>query len=651
LASSGTRQRFSSAAPRRRGVLLYAVLGLALLLAIFLFSYYSFVMNETQMSKHIKEAEVAQQLARAGIAAGVAWFENTKNPCPLRETAMTGRSSAVNGETVELDVSAHAPLQRLLSVYEDKASLTVTLHLEDFKPMFAVPKTASGVVYNEVEKTGVLRVRAEASYGGTGRTLVAHKQAMVISMLPYVVSKFTLFARELHSLGGPTVKTNHLNALPLDRQGFDEAVPTGGLGGYGVMRLANGSQPSVEDRGWVFLGAREPRFLNLAYGKGEYGEEHHVLPAPWELASSGPTVNPGYSVKFIQKGLFTGLHADNDLFDHFVFDQPDFDPVHDKASLLQLFGSATAPSATIALGDLYRRFLMLRYVRKVATNQHVALPFCPPAVFGPPPSPWSATPAFDVVGEAFSDTFGRYAACMSTVYEEPYNRSVDFIQGNYTGMTPPRTLTGLTRVRHPDGRDDFLYDPSVNDGRVDITTVDGAQLFAGRLNQVSSQDLVVEPRATYTLPAARFKDFLKSKPKRIPGIVRFKDGPIVIDEPLQLEAGGMLCADGTVTIKQPVTTAPGRRPLAIVSLHGDIEVATDRPVKASLVALEGTLRKPQGLAVDVTGNVVVKSLDPETLLRGGGNVTVTFDERLDPTRPQDTVYECQLSPERAYYQE
>ena len=634
---------------RKRGVLLYAVLGLAMLLAIFLFSYYTFVMSETQMTKHIMSSEVAYHIAQAGVSAGVAWFENTKQPCQLRTKLIGSKVTAVNSLYEELDVSGHGPLNEILSLYGDLATLEVTLSLEAFKPMFAIPKAVSGVVYNDVEKMGVLRVRSVASYRGTKRTLVAHKQVMVVSMLPYVVSKFTLFARELHSLGGPTVKTNHLNGMKLKRNGFD-TQPMSGLTGYGYLRLNHGGQANAEDRGWVFLGSGEERFLNLSMGKGDNGENHHLLKAPWEIAS-GSTLNSGYTIKFIQKGFFSGIKADNDIFDHYAFGKPNHDPVEDKASLLQLFGSATKPSGTITLGQLYRRFMMMRYCRKVSTNQHVMLPFCPQALWGPPPSPWVGAPSFDVANEAFSNDYARFVSCMSSLYEEPYNRSFDFVDGSYNGMTPPRKLANLSRLKHPNGIDDFLYKPEKNNGVVDIFTSDGGQLFNGNLRRMISQDLVLPPRATYTLQSKMFKAFLASKPKKIPGIVYFKGGPIVIDKKLKLEEGGIICADGAITIKEKIEVKANKRPLALVSLQGDITVSTEDKIQASLVALGGTLRKSQGSAVTIEGNVVLESLDPETLLRGGGDVTINFDDRLDPTRPQNTSYACFLSPERAYYQE
>ena len=633
----------------RRGVLLYAVLGLAMLLAIFLFSYYTFVMSETQMTKHIMSSEVAYHIAQAGVSAGVAWFENTKKPCALRNKLIGSKVSAVNSLCEEMDIDSHAPLQEILSQYGDLVSLEVILSLDGFKPIFAVPRAVSGIVYNDVEKMGVLRVRSVATFRGTRRTLVAHKQVMVVSMLPYVVSKFTLFARELHSLGGPSVKTNHLNAMKLKRNGF-EGQPAGGLTGYGYLRLNHGSQSKVEDRGWVFLGSGEERFLNLSMGRGDTGENHHLLKAPWEI-TSGNTLNSGYTIKFIQKGVFTDIKADNDIYDYYPFGKPNHDPIHDKAALLQLFGSANKPSATLTLGRLYRRFLMLRYARKVSTNQHVMLPFCPQAFFGPAPKPWNSQPSFDVVKEAFDDNYGRYASCMSSLYEEPYNRSFDFIDGSYTGMTPPRKLVDIKRLKHPDGLTDFLYKPDRNTGKVDIYTSDGGKLFNGNLRQVISNDLVLPPRATYTLQSKKFKNFLASKPKKIPGIVYFKGGPIVIDKELKLEEGGVICADGAITIKTPISVKANKRPLALVSLKGDITIKTEEKVQASLVALGGTLRKSQGSSLIIEGNVVLQSLDPETLLRGGGDVNITFDDRLDPTRPQNTAYACFLSPQRAYYQE
>ena len=69
------------------------------------------------------------------------------------------------------------------------------------------------------------------------------------------------------------------------------------------------------------------------------------------------------------------------------------------------------------------------------------------------------------------------------------------------------------------------------------------------------------------------------------------------------------------------------------------------------MALGGTLLKKQGMAVNIRGNLAVKTLDPETLLKGGGDVNIAYDSRLDPTIGTSSAYGCYLSPERSYCQE
>lgn len=632
-------------------MLLYVVLGVVVVLGVFIMSFQTFVRNETAMSRHLLAGEAAWQVSRAGVAAGLAWFENVRTPCPLRRLLMEQRAEALEGASAELPVEDHGPLQAVMMPHGEKAWLKVTLELHAFQSLNqGVPRSPAGVLYGNVEKRGILQVVAEATVEKQTRVLVGQKEIRVVCTVPYVVSKFTLFAGELRELGSPTVKANHLDRLVLSRTSFeraevDPASPSG------VLRLFHGDDEALEDRGFVFLGSDGERVLNLAYGDGPAGEAHHLLRSAWEVVPTSGGPNAGYRVKFLEKGFFTGIRSETDLLDHYPLDAPPDDPPGEGASLLQLLGSPQEPSATVVLGNLRRRFLMLRYLRKVSTGQHVPLPWSSPSTWGPPPSPWPAPQVYDASIEGFDDVYDRYAACMSSVWEEPYSCSVDQVAaGDYAGMLPPRALAAPRRVTHPDGITDFLYLPERNDGRVVLSTASGTELFRGDLRDMSSADLRIPERATFSIPAERFAEFMASEPTRIPGILHVTGGGVTLDRPLRLADGGIICADGPVTVSQAPAVAPGGRALVLVSLLGDVTVTTEDPVQASLVALRGTLRKGSGQAVHVEGAVALGWLDPGTLLRGGGDVVIRYDgDRLDPTRAGG-AYAVTMAPERTLYE-
>jgi len=608
------------------------------------------VRNATSVTKRIMASEVAYHLAQSGLSAGVAWFDNTKNICPLKAKLQTSSISAVNGLKIALPVYQHDPLQEILLNTGTKANLEITLELSDFKPMYNFSKSASGIYYTELEKVGILRVRAIGSYDGAQKILVANKQVRVVCQVPYVVSKFTLFVQNFSSKANPNAKC-FSNRLKLKKNDFNTAIRDQSYPKFGTLILDHGSDSNIENRGLVFLGAPGNRFLNLAFGKATDGEEHHLLAEPWELTGNS-TLNSGFTTKFIQKGIFTGIKSDNPIFKHFDFNAPPSDPVSDKASLLRLFGTADKPSATIVLGPLYRRYLMLRYLKKISTNEHIVMPFCSQSIFDSADPLCSGTPSFDFKTDAFSNNYSNYAGYMSNIFEEAYNISADHIENSgYSGMKPPSVFDNLKKIKDLYNRDGFLYIPESNKGEIELLTDNNNTLFKGNLRRIGSGEMYLkDKRVTYSVSANLFPSFLQSNPGKIPGIVNFSGGSIVIDRPLNLREGGIISVDGDITINSAVNAVKKGAPLTLVSLGGDINIRTDSTINASLVALSGTVNKKEGMSVTINGNLVVRSLDPESLFKGGGDMKITYDQKLDPTTG-GSAYGCYLSPERSYCQE
>lgn len=634
----------------RRGVILYGVLALTLMLGLFVLAFQTFVRHETGINRHLVAEESCWQLARSGVSAGLAWFENRRRPCPLQRLLVTRSPAALEGASVELPLGEHRPLQVLLRELGSRSSLRVRLELHAFEPLEDYSGTSpAGVVYGDVEKRGILQVVAEAQVAGRRRTLVGQKRVQVVSSVPFVVSKFTLFVAEMRDGSGPARK-NSLDQLPLIQRGFSRADPDP-ADPMGILRCFHGDEPALEDHGFVFLGSQGEQILNLAFGDGSSGEAHHLLGKAWELVPFDDGPNSGYTSKFLQKGFFSGVREASSGFRHFPFDLPASDPPGQGASLLQLLGSADEPSAGVILGQLRRRFLQYRYLHEVASGKHVLLPWTSPSTWSPPPLPWSEEPSFDAAGLGFDRDYLRYATCMSEVFEQPYNLSVDqVVAGDLAQMVPPHALETPERVVHLDGQEEFLYRPEWNDGRVVLKTSGGAELFRGDLRDLSSADLRLPERATFTLPAAAFAGFLASDPTEIPGILHFQGGGVELDRSLQLREGGIVCVDGPITIRKAPKVQAGGRALSLVSLQGDITVLTEEPIQAALVALKGTLRKEAGKEVHLEGSLALGRLDARELLAGGGDVLVRYDgERLDPTR-SGQAYSVYLAPERTLYE-
>lgn len=637
-------------ARQRRGFFLHVAMAFVLLLALFVMFYFNFMQGQSQLARGMVAGEVAIQLAQAGVSAGIGYFGNTREPSRLYRLLVTAAPKDINGQSEELPLRDNDVVSRMMADYGGQATMKVELSLLNFQPFYKKTESESGIVYGQTEKFGTLKIVSTASYHGTRRRIVAFKLLKVVNAVPYVVSKFTLFCQE-RALTSP-------NQVVMKKVDLKTGEPDA-KNAHGPIFLRHGPERKPEESGWVFLGGGDYR-LNLTWGDKGWGEQFQLLRKPWEMIadpSITPPLPPNFQTLLLHRGFFTGIKADNDLFDRFDFERSP-EPVSERASVLHLYGAppeaAAVPemdvSPTYILGQVYRRYLALRYVRKLDTRQVAYLPFATIGDFLlPPPAPWNSAPAFDVRGQVFSGNFVQYAQVMSQVVQEPFNRAADNL-GEHQEVDPPVTMTGTKRVQHRiPAHKDFLYEPSLNNGEVSIRDAGDTRLFDGSLARLRMEDQFLRERAVFTMPAEKFPAFLASKKRRIPGILFFTGGDIDINADLELDSGGIIAASGSISISGRVTVKPYGRPLVLASQGGDIKLKGTPRVEASLVALNGTVRREPGAPLDVLGNVVASTLDLDRLTANCPAGKIAYDPRLDPTAPGGATYAVYMGPSRDHY--
>lgn len=624
---------------------IYLAAGLAVTAALFIFTYYGFMRNQTQQAQLILQGETAYYLAQAGIAAGIASSANTRSPQQLQQLLTTADSTACNGASSEwLQLDSHQPLKELVADTGADAALAVEMSLAGFRPAYLQAESESGIVYNNIEKVGWLKVVATASVGPARRRIVAFKGIRVVCTVPYVVGKFTLFELEPEAAGA-----GNSNRLKYEKTTMTAGKPSD-AGTPLPVSFHHGPGVSPEERGWIFLGGG-PRKLNLTWGRIADGEEFQLLEKPWKVTADPAAPSPlpaDHLTVIMEKGFFNGVKADNDLLDNFDFTQPPGDAVTENSALLHLYGTASEPSSTYVLGEVYRRFLSLRYLMRTSDGQYTYLPWSQPANWGPDPAPWRTAPPWNVRQDTFGGNLTAYSYYMSEVVEESYNRSADFIVPLQNQVDMPRTFISPGRVRHRFSMADFLYQPPFNNGDVFIRSTSGERLFDGNLHGLVMGDYFFPERATYALPASDFGSFLSLRQPRVPGILHFAGGDAIIDRPLVVRDGGVLAFDGKVTIAAPVTVPAGVRPLIIASLGSDIVINTPAPIQASLMALAGKIRGTRG-GIDVQGSLVAGTVEWSTLLSNTVRSRVAWNPATDPTVPENRLYTVHMSPPRQSY--
>lgn len=656
---------------RRHGLVLNTAFACLLLLVLMVASYFLFVRGQARLTQNVLAGEKAYHLAQGGVAAGIGYFTNTKDFAKLYRDILAGKpASSLNGSTEVLPPDAEV-LQRMISAARGDASVTVELALLGFRT-FGAPDPGSGITADPVEKRGILKVTSTADYVGSKRRVVAYKEVKIVNVIPYVVSKFTLFSAERAPGDSP-------NLLKMKKVDLTTSEPKP-ENKHAPLFFKHGTGRNPEDNGWVFLGgdlaAKNAWVLNMTWGEKGWGEQFQLLKRPWELTRSSSTATPlaaAYHSMLLQRGFFDGVQADNKLFAHFGFDQPapsptaSDDPVGEGANVIRLYGAPASQtddgeldvSPTYVLGPVFRRYMDLRYVKRLADSKTVYAPYASDADFAAAaPAPWPVAPAFDVKNDVFQNIYPFYADYMSTVTGdmrgpelETYNRAHDFL--DEPQEVEPAHKLAPTKVTHATGNaPGFLYDPALNNGYVAIANAAGRELFRGWLHQLVSADLRIPERATFRGDAGGFSAWIAHPPRVIPGIVYFAGGDIVIDRPLKVDSGGIVAADGNITVAAAVTVEPGGLPLSLVSLNGSVRINTAGPVQASLVALGGSVVRETGAPpLKVRGNVIARRLSFADLCEGREPGKIIYDTRLDPTAAgaEANMYTVQLSPWRSDY--
>lgn len=656
---------------RRSGLVLNTAFACLLLLSLMIATYFLFVRGQARLTQNVLAGEKAYHLAQGGIAAGIGYFTNTRDFAKLYRDIIAGKpATALNGATESLPPDAEV-LTRLVSAARGEASISVELSLLGFKP-FAPPDPGSGLAPDPVEKRGILKVTSTADYAGSKRRVVAYKEVKIVNVIPYVVSKFTLFSAERAPGDSPNlIKMKKVDLTTAEPKPENRHAP---------LFLKNGAAKNPEENGWVFLGgdlaAHNTWVFNMTWGEKGWGEQFQLLRRGWELTRASSTATPlpaAYHAQLLQRGFFEGIQADNKMVANYNFDQPapppspSDDPVGDGASLLRPYGCPAGQvpdpeldvSPTYVLGPVFRRWVDLRYIKRTADGVSQFIPYATEAFFnGAAPAPWPAAPKFDVKNDVFGNVYPFYEDYMSQVSVdragpelETYNRACDFLEEPQE-VEPQRKLNP-TKVAHATGNvNGWLYDPALNNGYVSIHDSQRRELFRGWLHQLVSADLRIPQRATFRGDAGGFAAWLANPPKAIPGIVSFSGGDIVIDKPLKLDSGGIVACDGNITVAAPITVEAGGKPLSLVSLNGSIHLSTGGPVQASLVALAGGVVREGGApALKIQGNVVARRLSLAGLCEGPEPGKIVYDTRLDPTAADaaEHMYSVQLSPWRSDY--
>jgi hypothetical protein len=335
-------------------------------------------------------------------------------------------------------------------------------------------------------------------------------------------------------------------------------------------------------------------------------------------------------------------------------------------SVLHLSGDVGHVTPPVVLGRVYRRYLRFIKLRKDATQPFEGFVAVPDAM------------KFLALGDRFTALTGQgwdeYQRLMPQPVVESYMRSYDHLVTSreqsdpgrpyliQPGDTPGYPAAQLTGERVADllrpmgvGRAFFLYPApeaaSESSGPPPATPVtllrpqgpggSSQPVFTGDLGSLERYGELMLARHTSRLaegtPREGLERFLTRQNGKIelavPGVVHLGRGDLEVPG-LYVRRGGQLLVEGNITIAGGIETAPGE-PLTLVSLSGDVRLATSDRVRAALMAPNGRLRLPSSGGVELFGSVMVGSLDnlPQDCA-GPGSRRLTWDPQLDSFDPE-----------------
>ncbi|MBF0543116.1 MAG: hypothetical protein HQM08_01720 [Candidatus Riflebacteria bacterium] len=262
----------------KRGIVLGVVLFVAVLLGIFLFAYNSFVRQQNRRAHHEQIGEVAGILALSGVnmlagqmTSSLDTIINTAAPnmktliqCDETHPAnWVADSSEVSGSIMEqVKKDFQCFLTQLTQLSEipvcEKMELSFS-NIQQITPDTTPEQFQAG--RDPVEKMGEIVLSCTVSYHGLKRKAQIERQFRVISFVPGIMSRFTLFVPK-------TPHYNSYNGLGVRFDGVPDTTYTHfpGLSMKAPLKLFNSSDTAfanpqdpvdLKTRGWVFLGPSE----------------------------------------------------------------------------------------------------------------------------------------------------------------------------------------------------------------------------------------------------------------------------------------------------------------------------------------------------------------------------------------------------------
>ncbi len=639
----------------RRGFLLPAVLLLICLIVLLAVTRHFFSREHLNMAAHLADYERAYHVANGALLAARDMWLRLEEDFNRGGSSPAGKSQDAPDElrkvyaklldsegfpiTKGVRFSWEDPLLAdLVEGWKDATVPKVEIELRPGESLFSNP-AGPGFRTDSRETQFHLFVRASAGVGDATCNLSWYKPMKIINILPPVIGKFALFIRGQGSLALNRLEDSSsfqdLKDSPLV-VGSDTGIP-------GSTYAPDSFSDHIDRQGWVFLGGAPRWTLGLAAGGGDVRFSDALVPGgcyTYPMAPEEPLAAEKFKFSYYvsPRPLQRGLRAPEC---HHAFARcSSRDP--DCSSILHLNGNGKAPSPTLVLGNVGRRWALVQGLKNDDKGVAVAFPMLDTVTFQG--NSWPGGESSRTIGKIrdnFGGSFELYEKRMSNLITEPYNAGL-YRMIEFPG-DPFEKIVVIDSEKFPAG---FKPPPPPKRVKIDgqparlgemacgssYTLLDdsGRELFVGGDLSLIEDLSFLEKRV-----GARFENLEKmlgGLPKdkagypTLPGVILLEKG-MNVTEPVHFGNGGMVLVKGSVRLQSQVSVEGNDGPLTIISLVGEIRVETPVEIEAGLIALQGTVFIPAQARIH--GLLAAREL----------SLAVS-----DPPRPRQIVYDHAFDP-------
>ncbi|MFZ5952253.1 MAG: hypothetical protein ACOYXC_16235 [Candidatus Rifleibacteriota bacterium] len=673
----------------RRGMALFMVIGFLLFIGLIAIYLNFFSKHQMQQTRDTSNAEVCYRAAAFSARQTMAYLQrtadyiNSSDPATIPKLAKAppeikqfiefffDADGLMKKEPLELKLSVEkSPLKFFLNTYQN-LEIKVIIKSTAIKPLHENP-SIPGLKGLDEELRGRFVIIAEAAIKNTARKVITRAEFRYTNLTLPVVGRFSLMA--MRGIGNP----NSLSAtaagtswqtcrLPPELSVDSSRSPLLINGGQSVTDLNSiVSNPAgfLNKQGWIFLGTPDSSSssywtLNAAPSAPPVGEGFALgknTAFAYALQQGGEAFGIAYNHPRLPEPLevyrkyevvvfLTGAFADSKT-QKFQYAFENTEQPIDNYSILQLMGSNASISPNLVFGNVYRRYLMMKTIRRIRTNtgpdEYAILPYVTSADFSR--NDLGITGFSPLVADLIQTTcagHNGYSTVMSQVITAPANEAVAQCLNSSANSLKPEFRSGtIERIAREISFSATVPEQMLFNSECRLFRDGGQEIYSGNLaDSLPNIGQILISRAAREFDSdVDLIKFLKKQiaaRKPVTGIYRIKNDFNWTEDFNSLALGGIIIvADGNVRVSAgigPVTNSgipdAVNNQVALASLNGNLIIRTSAPINAALLAPRGRLSADSG-GFNIRGQLAVAELDLASL-ENKAIKSINFEKSFD----------------------